>query len=260
MRFGLLSTSYGDWQHFRDYAQQAEALGFDSIWVYDHPLSFGSADCWIALSELARATSTVRLGSSVSCAMYRHPAVLARMAADIDQLSGGRLVLGLGIGDDPAEFAQLGIPFGPARDRQRVLEEQVREIRRLWDGAMRGGPAQQPHVPILIAGGGEQVTLRQVADHADACNFGPLSWTGGACTDADVARKYDALRKHCAAAGRPYDRRREPRRRGGDPGGDGDRGRGVSLPVLRRHGGRCDRALSGAGGSRGAVLHRVRAA
>lgn len=220
VRFGVLSASYGDWGHFRDNAQQVEALGYDSIWVYDHPLSFGSADCWIALAELARVTSTVRLGSSVSCVMYRHPAVVARMAADIDQLSDGRLVLGLGIGDDPAEFAQLGIAFGSPRERQRTLEEHVRAIRQLWGGdettlqgetvqlanaRMLNGPTQRPHVPILIAGGGERVTLRQVAQYADACNFGPYSWTGGAYTSADVGRKYDALRKHCAVFDRPYE-------------------------------------------------------
>jgi alkanesulfonate monooxygenase SsuD/methylene tetrahydromethanopterin reductase-like flavin-dependent oxidoreductase (luciferase family) len=219
VRFGILSQSHGDWPRFREHAQQVEAFGFDGIWVYDHPLSFGSADCWIALSELARATSTIRLGSSVSCVPYRHPAVLARMAADVDQLSGGRLVLGLGIGDDPVEFAQLGIPFGAAKPRQRLLEETVRAVRQLWTGqpvTLNGEAVQlenaqllngplQPHVPILIAGGGERVTLRQVADYADACNFGPYSWTGGAYTRSDVERKYAALRKHCAAAGRPYD-------------------------------------------------------
>lgn len=205
VRFGVLSTSYGDWSRFRDDAQQIEELGYDAIWVYDHPLSFGSADCWIALSELARVTSRVRLGSSVGCVMYRHPAVLARQAADVDQLSGGRLVLGLGIGDDPAEFERMGIPFGSPRDRQRTLEEQVQAILRLWGGEMLSGPVQQPHVPLLIAGGGEQVTLRQVAQYADACNFGPYSWTGGAYTKADVGRKYEALRKHCATFDRPYE-------------------------------------------------------
>lgn len=205
VRFGVLSTSYGDWPRFRDSAQQIEALGYDAIWVYDHPLGFGSADCWVALSELARVTSTVRLGSSVACVMYRHPAVLARQAADLDQLSGGRLVLGLGIGDDPAEFARLGIPFDSARDRQRVLEDQLVAIQGLWGGEMLNGPVQQPHVPILIAGGGERVTLRQVAQYADACNFGPYSWTGGAYTTVDVGRKYDALRRHCEALDRPYE-------------------------------------------------------
>jgi alkanesulfonate monooxygenase SsuD/methylene tetrahydromethanopterin reductase-like flavin-dependent oxidoreductase (luciferase family) len=205
VRFGVLSTSYGDWQHFRDHAQQVEAMGFDSIWVYDHPLSFGSADCWIAMAELARTTSTVRIGTAVSCVLYRHPAVLARMAADVDQLSDGRLVLGLGIGDDPEEFARLGIPFGSARERQRALEENVRAIQRLWGGEMLNGPVQQPHVPILIAGGGEQVTLRQVAQYADVSNFGPYSWTGGAYNPADVGRKYEALRKHCAEFGRQYE-------------------------------------------------------
>jgi alkanesulfonate monooxygenase SsuD/methylene tetrahydromethanopterin reductase-like flavin-dependent oxidoreductase (luciferase family) len=209
VRFGVLSASYGDWSRFRDNAQRIEALGYDAIWVYDHPLSFGSADCWIALSELARATSTVRIGSSVGCVMYRHSAVLARQAADVDQLSDGRLVLGLGIGDDPAESARLGIGFDSPRARQRVLEEQVLAIRQLWSGELPNGmlnrPVQQPHVPILIAGGGERVTLRQVAQYADACNFGPYSWTGGAYTDVDMGRKYDALRKHCATFDRPYE-------------------------------------------------------
>lgn len=221
VRFGvLIDPRGGDWGRLREDAQHIEALGYDSLWMYDHPVSIGPADCWTALAYLAQATSTVRLGSAVSCVPYRHPAVLARMAADVDQLSEGRLVLGVGIGDDPSEFEQLGLPFGAPKDRLRALGEAVQVVRGLYSGEpltfegsvyqltnakLQSLPVQRPSVPIMIAGGGEKVTLRQVAEYGEVCNFGPYPWTGGAYDPADVTRKYAALRSHCEAVGRPYD-------------------------------------------------------
>jgi alkanesulfonate monooxygenase SsuD/methylene tetrahydromethanopterin reductase-like flavin-dependent oxidoreductase (luciferase family) len=146
----------------------------------------------------------------------------ARLAADLDNLSGGRLILGLGIGWDANEFAKLGLPFPPAAERQAALEEALAIIRGAWGaepftyhgryyhttGAhILPPPAQQPAPPLLIAGGGEQVTLRQVARHADACNlvaFGEGMISVADSTDA-IRRKLAALRRHCEALGRPYD-------------------------------------------------------
>jgi alkanesulfonate monooxygenase SsuD/methylene tetrahydromethanopterin reductase-like flavin-dependent oxidoreductase (luciferase family) len=154
----------------------------------------------------------------VSCVYYRGAGLLARQAADVDALSGGRLVLGIGIGDAAPEFAQLALPFPPVSVRQRALEEHLRTVPRLLrgeavtyageavrlEGARLGAPAvQQPRVPILLAGGGEQVTLRQVAQYADAANFGPNSVAGNAWTPEDVRRKYGVLDDHCARFGRP---------------------------------------------------------
>jgi alkanesulfonate monooxygenase SsuD/methylene tetrahydromethanopterin reductase-like flavin-dependent oxidoreductase (luciferase family) len=177
-------------------------------------------DCWSTLAALAMATTKIRLLSLASCIYYRGPALLARLSADVDRLSDGRLILGIGIGDDTAEFAQLNIPFPPARERQELLEETLQIVDGLWnaapfthagkhfhlDGAtISPRPVQQPRVPILIAGGGERVTLRQVAAHADVSNFGAHEWTGGAFDLDDVRRKFEALRRHCEELGRPYE-------------------------------------------------------
>jgi alkanesulfonate monooxygenase SsuD/methylene tetrahydromethanopterin reductase-like flavin-dependent oxidoreductase (luciferase family) len=215
VRFGV-GPQRADWPALRDWVGHLEALGFDSFWVQDHPST--STDCWTTLAALAVATSTIRLGTSVSCVYYRSPWLLARQAADVDRLSGGRLVLGLGIGDRPEEFRQAGVEWPPTAARQRALDETVHIVRGLWRGEpftyagehfrveearQVWGPVQQPYVPLLIAGGGERGTLRQVAAHADMCNFGGHEHTGTARTLDDVRRKLGALRRHCAAAGRP---------------------------------------------------------
>jgi alkanesulfonate monooxygenase SsuD/methylene tetrahydromethanopterin reductase-like flavin-dependent oxidoreductase (luciferase family) len=199
-------------------AQQAEQLGFDAYWANDHPNR--SMECWDQLTMLAMATESVRLFSLVSCIYYRSPFLLARQAADVDAISGGRLVLGLGIGDDVAEFGQMGLDFPRRRDRQEALEETLSIVSGLWrgerfsfegkhfqvrDAAIRQLPVQQPYVPVLIGGGGERVTLRQVAKFADVSNFAPHEWSGAAYQIADVERKYQTLRKHCQEFGRPYE-------------------------------------------------------
>jgi alkanesulfonate monooxygenase SsuD/methylene tetrahydromethanopterin reductase-like flavin-dependent oxidoreductase (luciferase family) len=154
----------------------------------------------------------------VNCVSFRNPVHLARLAADVDRLSNGRLVLGLGIGDAPSDFAQLGIPCLPVPVRQRMLDEVVQIVKGLWRSksiAIRGEffrldeaaittyPMQEPYVPLLIAGGGEKVTLRQVAHYADMANFGAHATVGGAFDLEDVDRKLAALSAHLAAAGRP---------------------------------------------------------
>lgn len=111
-RFGVTLGNPGDWSQARDIAQAAEALGFDSIWVTDHPLM--GSDGWTYIAALATVTKTVRLGTMVSCAYYRNPVLLARVVADVDRISGGWFVLGIGSGDMPWEFRQMGIDFpGP---------------------------------------------------------------------------------------------------------------------------------------------------
>jgi alkanesulfonate monooxygenase SsuD/methylene tetrahydromethanopterin reductase-like flavin-dependent oxidoreductase (luciferase family) len=218
VRFGLGTVGRRTGANLRQLGRWAEEVGFDSYWVQDHPMS--GPDCWTSLAALAVATERLRLGSFVSCVYYRSPVQLARLAADVDQLSGGRLVLGLGNGDDPAEFAQMGLPFPPVPARQAALEETVRVVQALWSGQpvthrselgdlegarVAAGPIQQPHVPVLIGGGGERVTLRQVAQYADMANIGESEAIGGARTTEDVRRKLAALRGHCERLGRPYD-------------------------------------------------------
>jgi alkanesulfonate monooxygenase SsuD/methylene tetrahydromethanopterin reductase-like flavin-dependent oxidoreductase (luciferase family) len=216
LRFGVMCGPEADWPALRDFAQRAEELGFDSYWASDHPTT--RPDGWMNLAALAACTRRLRLGTMVSCAYYRGPLVHARLAADLDRLSGGRAVLGLGSGWSPTEFAQLGLPFPGAAERARVLRTALDLVERLWAGeavtrddglvrlagaGIRPLPAQR--VPVLVAGGGEHTTLRLVAEYADASNIGEFAASGGAVTLDDVRRKLEALRAHCAAAGRPYD-------------------------------------------------------
>jgi alkanesulfonate monooxygenase SsuD/methylene tetrahydromethanopterin reductase-like flavin-dependent oxidoreductase (luciferase family) len=137
LRFGISAASQS-WPEMHDLAQMAEGLGFDSFWRIDHPmLGHGG---WTTLVALAAVTRTIRLGTHVSCVAYRNPVLLARMAADIDAISNGRLVLGLGSGDMPREFQQLGLAYPTTKERQAALEEAIRIIhpRLAWgDGHVR---------------------------------------------------------------------------------------------------------------------------
>lgn len=222
LRFGIAwgaQDPSSSWTETRDFVQMVEGLGFDSYWAIDHPSApVSGADCWTTLAVLAASTQTIRLGPLVSCVYYRDPVLLARMAADVDRLSEGRLVLGLGIGDNEPEFARLGIALPPASERQQVLDETIQIVRGVWgsepftfegrhfrvaEAYVRPGPVQQPYVPLLIAGGGERGTLPQVARYADASNFGSHRNIGSAFTKEDVVRKLDVLRSRCEEQGRP---------------------------------------------------------
>jgi alkanesulfonate monooxygenase SsuD/methylene tetrahydromethanopterin reductase-like flavin-dependent oxidoreductase (luciferase family) len=216
-RFGIVCNVGADWSRTRDFAQAVEDLGFDSLWLSDHPLVAGHG-LWPPLAALAEVTRTIRLGTLVSCVSYRSPAVLAREAADVDRISGGRLILGLGSGDMPAEFDGLGMDYPAVNTRQAALEEALRIIPPLLHGQavtfqgetfkvngalLQPAALQQPHVPILVAGGGKRTTLRCVAQYADACNLGAAAWAGHAHTPEDARRKLEVLGRHCEEIGRP---------------------------------------------------------
>jgi alkanesulfonate monooxygenase SsuD/methylene tetrahydromethanopterin reductase-like flavin-dependent oxidoreductase (luciferase family) len=218
VRFGVAALGVEAWTSQVALARLAEELGFDSYWTYDHPLR--GAGCWTTLAGLAAGTSRIRLGSLVSCVAYRSPVELARAAADVDRISDGRLILGLGIGDDLDELERMGLPPTSIADRQQLLEETIQALRGLWGpepltihgrfvrihGAnVHPGPVQRPRVPLLLAGGGERVTLRQVARLADASNFAAHERMGSAFEDADVGRKLAVLRRRCDEAGRSFD-------------------------------------------------------
>jgi len=183
--------------------------------VYDHfhnvprPAHEAVFECWTTMAALAEATSTIRLGQMVGCAPYRNPGLLAKITSNVDVISGGRLEWGIGAGWYDHEFKGYGYEFLPARDRIAVLRETVEIVRAMWtqpDTSYEGKwftlqgaqcdpkPVQQPHPPIWIGGGGEQLTLRVVARLADRSNFGgkPHEW----------ARKREILHQHCADVGR----------------------------------------------------------
>jgi alkanesulfonate monooxygenase SsuD/methylene tetrahydromethanopterin reductase-like flavin-dependent oxidoreductase (luciferase family) len=218
VRFAIAGAFLREWSQRLEFVLRAEELGFDAYWANDHPNR--AMDPWTMLAALAMATRRIRLISLVSCIYYRSPALLARCAADIDRLSNGRLVLGVGLGDDTQEFAQLQIPFPPVRERQQALKETLEIVQGLWyqapfsyagdhfqvaEARIVPAPVQEPHVPILIGGGGERITLGQVARYADMSNFGAHEWAGAAFTVEDVRRKCAALRRYCEALERPYE-------------------------------------------------------
>jgi F420-dependent oxidoreductase-like protein len=202
-------------------AQWAENHGFTWFSVMDHLIQIppvGAADepfieGWTALSALAAVTSRIRLATLASSVAYRNPAHLAKIAAGVDLISRGRLTLGIGAGWFETEYRQYGWDF-PTRPAVRIrqMEEAVRLILALWadrrtnfrgtyfhaqDAILEPKPVQKPHPPIMIAGGGEQLTLRSVARLGDACNvFGD---------PPEVRRKFAVLRQHCEAEERNYD-------------------------------------------------------
>ncbi len=169
-------------------------------------------ECWTTLAAISQRTSRIKLGQMVGCAPYRNPALLAKITSNIDVMSGGRLIWGIGAGWYQHEFAGYGYEFPPAADRIRILRETVEIVKAMWsepdvsyhgkhftlDGAQCDPkPVQRPHPEILIGGGGEQLTLRVVARHADASNFGgkPHEWQ----------HKAEVLQGHCRDVGRDYE-------------------------------------------------------
>jgi F420-dependent oxidoreductase-like protein len=199
-------------------AQEADALGYHSIWLYDHfhtvptPTQEITFECWTSTAALARDTSRVRLGQMVTCNSYRNPALLAKIASTVDALSHGRLDFGIGAGWYEEEYVAYGYPYPGAHERLERLHEAVEIILSMWtqeeanfEGTyyqVRGAinqpkGVQKPRIPLLIGGGGEKVTLRLVAQYADACNVG-----GDIPT---IKHKLAVLKQHCEQLGRDYE-------------------------------------------------------
>ena len=228
MKFGIHNPS---WLSGPDPAQAFEAAKAKVRWAEDHGFTWFSVmdhliqipgvgapdepflEGWTALSALAAVTSRIRLVTLATSVGYRNPAHLAKIAAGVDMISRGRLTLGIGAGYFETEYRQYGWEF-PARPAVRIrqMEEAVRLILALWteprttfhgryfhveDAILEPKPVQKPHPPVLIAGGGEELTLRAVARLGDACNIGG--------EPAMVRHKLAVLRRHCEAAGRDYE-------------------------------------------------------
>ena len=199
-----------------DVARTAEECGFHALWAPDHFVPFGGGpdhvfEVWTTLAALARETSRIRLGQMVTANGYRNPALQAKMASTLDVLAGGRFTFGVGAGWFEQEYAAFGYDFPPAPERLRQLRESLQVVHAMWSGSSatfegrhyrvqslttRPTGVQTPHVPIMVAGGGEKVTLRLVAEFADYCNVQE--------PPDEVARKYGVLARHCADVGRDF--------------------------------------------------------
>ena len=208
-----------------DVAQLAEEAGFATLWVMDHlfQIEFESPpfrrpgrpdqpmlEAYTTLGYLARCTSRIELGAMVTAATYRAPGLLVKEVSTLDVLSGGRAWLGLGAGWYEQEARGLGLPFPELTERYRVVAETVQLARQMWAGDAtpfvgRSVRADQPinspvplrRPPVLIGGSGERVTLRLVAEYADACNL--------ELEPDEVAGKLAVLRRHCEQVGRNFD-------------------------------------------------------
>jgi F420-dependent oxidoreductase-like protein len=228
MQFGIHNPS---WLFRPDPAEIFEGLKQKALWAESHGFSWFSVmdhliqipiagaedepfmEGWTAVTALAAVTSRIRLATLVSSVAYRNPALLAKMAAGVDQISRGRLTFGFGAGWHEREYRQYGYEFPPRPAfRIRQMEEALRLILAMWtekrttfrgrwfhaeDAILEPKPVQKPHPPVMIGGSGEQLTLRVVARLGDACNlFGD---------PRTVEHKLAVLRKHCEAERRNYD-------------------------------------------------------
>jgi F420-dependent oxidoreductase-like protein len=228
MRFGLFIPQgwrldlagipvAGHWAAMRDLAQAADDSPFESIWVYDHlhtvpvPTDEVTYEAWSLMAAFAAATTRVRLGQMCTCMGYRNPAYLAKVAATVDVVSGGRAEMGIGGGWYEHEWRAYDYGFPRAGDRLGMLDEGVQIMRQLWTagtatldgqhyqvlGAIgRPLPLQDGGIPLWIAGGGERKTLRTAAKYAQYTNFD---------SEPEVfRRKSEILARHCAEVGTDF--------------------------------------------------------
>jgi F420-dependent oxidoreductase-like protein len=206
------------WATMLGVAKAAEDGPFESIWVFDHfhtvpvPTQEATHEAWTLMAAFAAATSRVRLGQMCTCMGYRNPAYLAKVAATVDVISGGRAEMGIGAGWYEHEWRAYGYGFPSAGERLTQLDEGVEIMRQLWttgtatldgkqyqvDGAIcQPLPLQDGGIPLWIAGGGEKKTLRTAAKYAQYTNFAP--------TPEVFRRKSEILAGHCRDLGTDYD-------------------------------------------------------
>ncbi|HEY7173276.1 MAG TPA: LLM class F420-dependent oxidoreductase, partial [Micromonosporaceae bacterium] len=230
MRISLNVTNYswpsgaGDIaDHLDRVARIADAGGLDTVWVSDHLLQAEPGtnpeqemlEAYVTLGFIAARTRRVRLGTMVTAATFRPPALLVKAVTTLDVLSGGRAWLGIGAGYLQSEADAMGLPLPPTAERFEHLTDTLRLAHQMWAGddsafvgahhrldrpVNRPNSLRRPHPPILVGGTGERKTLRLVAEYADACNVFDIP-DGG----ATIRRKLGVLAKHCDAIGRAYD-------------------------------------------------------
>lgn len=211
MRFGFWPNPMSPWADLLEVCRHAEATGWDGLWYADHFMpsardnSGPTNESWTAVTALAALVPRVRIGHLVLGNTYRHPAVVAKMAAGADQVSGGRFILGLGAGWQENEHRAYGIPLYEIKERLERLDEACHVVRgllrnerttytgkyyQLEEAPLNPKPVQSA-LPIMIGGGGEKVTLRIVAEHADEWNV----WG----TPEVLTQKMEILDRHCAS-------------------------------------------------------------
>lgn len=216
IRFGALCwNQYADWAALRDAGIRADALGYDSLWTWDHLYPIvGSPtgpifEGWLTITAWAALTKQARIGLMVGANTFREPSVVAKMATTLDHISAGRAYLGIGAAWFETEHKAFGLEFGSgAPERLRWLGEALPVIRGMLHGEepsaagnhyhadqVRNDPRPvQARLPLLLGGSGEQVTLKLVARYADANNVGG--------TLENVQRKEQILLEHCETVGR----------------------------------------------------------
>src|SRR5580700_6622401 len=215
-QFGIFSPQAGmSFRSLADRATQAEKLGYHSLWLVDHFWNRGipDADCLEStalMSGIAARTEKLRIGTLVLCNSYRNPALLAKSLTTIDQISNGRLEIGIGAGWMDEEYRAYGYDFPEMPIRLKQLEEGLQVLKAMLgpekkpsfkgkyyaiNGAMNSPkPVQQPHPPITIGGSGEKVMLKLVAKYADRWNC-PAGYES-------FEHKFNVLKKHCTDVGR----------------------------------------------------------
>jgi len=216
VRFGIQTPQEGaSYAALAEHWREAERLGYDTVWLDDHfygvvtPAHADQLEAWVTLAALARETNRIRFGILVWCNSYRSPALVAKTAASLDAISGGRLEFGLGAGWFEQEYRAYGYDFPPVKQRLEQLAEALEVCVRMWsddrarftgkhyrveDAWNRPQPVQKPHPPIVIGGSGEKVLLRLVARYAQVWNMGG--------SPAEMRHKMAVLDRHCAEVGR----------------------------------------------------------
>jgi len=217
MRFSIWPSPTEPWDEIRETAAHCEQTGWDAVYFADHFMPNGpgpealdgdTLECWSVVAALAASVPRIRLAPLVTSVTFRHPAVLAKIAAAVDQVSHGRLTLGVGAGWQQNEHAAYGIALGTVRERMDRFEEAVQILRcllsqprttftgqyfRLQDAPNQPAPVQD-RLPLLVGGRGERRTMRIAAQYADEWN----SWT----TPELLTHKVSVLRAHCEQVGR----------------------------------------------------------
>jgi F420-dependent oxidoreductase-like protein len=199
----------------QDVVLECERLGYHSVFLDDHLMlnKMPILECWTTLSALSAVTKKIKLGTIVTCNSFRNPALLAKMAATVDNISNGRLEIGIGAGVQKKEHNAYGFSFPSSKNRIERLNEAVEIIKKLWtenkakyngkhytirDAVCEPKPVQKPSPLITIGGGGEKLTLKVTARHADRYDWGYIP------TIKIYKRKLKILEKYCEAVGRNF--------------------------------------------------------